>query len=175
MDTGRNTPQQTEAKKETYPEGSLEAKGYTIKPSPRGGRFILYRLGEKENEPIDEVKETQKWLEETSALINVPIDTVKKAKLKAKNTPKKSENNETTKTTTQTFEILTSKLNQVSPDSGVINGRAYLGFWLPAKVTEDDGVKVRKIFYLLFNDGELVPADSETLSAKNIFLHSDPV
>jgi hypothetical protein len=176
MNTGRNiTPTEEILTPPTFIEGSLEAKGYAIKSSPRGGGFLLYKIGETELEPIDTIKETDKWMKETSASINISIDLLKKSYLKEKNRPKKTSVNETTKVSTTTFEILTSKLNQVAPDSGVIGDRAYLGFWLPARVQEADGLKVRKIFHLLFNDGELVPADPETLSSKEIYLRSDPV
>ena len=138
MNSGRKiTPPSIQESSITPPkfiEGSIEAKGYAIKSSPRGGGFLLYKIGETELEPIDTIKETDKWMKETSTTINIPIDLLKKAYLKAKNMPKKPEGNTTNKITTTTFEILTSKLNQVAPDSGVIGDRAYLGFWLPARV-----------------------------------------
>jgi hypothetical protein len=185
MNTGRNNEQ-----KETdnniialidgtvtpkYPEGSLESLGYCIKPSPRGGGFMLYKIGKKELDPIDDIKETQKWLVETGQSINVPIDALKKAILIAKNTPKKKSSNETSKISTKTFEILTNKLSRIDPDSGIIADRPYLGIWLTAKVQSENGTKIQQIFHLLFNDGELIPADQETLNSKDIFLHSEPI
>ena len=159
MDSGRTTKQET---KEVYPPGSLEAtSGYTIKKAPNGGGFLLYKIGEKDLEPIDIVKETKTWYDETAKKNNLNADLLRFSLVKAKATPKKKAT-ETSKVSTTTFEILTNKVNRINPDSGVVNEKAYLGVWLPAKVQTEEGVKVQQIFHLLFNDGELIPADSET-------------
>jgi len=180
MDAGRTVKQDTAAKV-TYLPDSLEAQcGFTIRKAPTGGGFIFYWIDtdEKGNEhlnPIDEVGESKSWLEETAQAWMLDLALLKTAKAKAKATPKNKANETTKVTQTTTFEIIQSKISRINPDSGVVNERAYLGVWLPAKVHEEDGIKIRHIFHLLFNDGELVPADSDRLSSKDIFLHSDPV
>lgn len=165
----------------TYSQDSLEAQcGLTIRKAPKGGGFIFYWIDtdEKGNEllhPIDEVGESKAWLEETAQAWMIDLDLLKMAKVTAKAEPKKKANETTKVNTTTTFEIITNKISRINPDSGVVNERAYLGVWLPAKVQEEEGVKIRNVFHLLFSDGELVPANSETLNNKDIFLRSDPV
>src|SRR5208283_3359709 len=166
MNTGRTT-QQLQQKEAIIEPGTLEAKGYTIKPSPRGGGFLLYRSGEKE-EAIDIVGETQKWMEETAKSLNLQsTDILRKALTKAKATPKKTP--ETSKNSPNILEIVTSDVYRGAPDSGIFDGKAYLGVWLPAKITTEDGTTIRQIFHLLFSNGELVRGDTEALSEQGIF------
>ena len=181
MDTGRTVKQEAETKKTTYPPSSLEAQcGFTIRKASSGGGYIFSWIDtdEKGNEhlnPIDEVNDSKFWLEETAKTWLIDLDLLKMAKAMAKSEPKKKSNETTKINSTTTFEIITNEISRINPDSGVVNGKAYLGVWLPAKVVEEDGLKVRQKFHLLFNDGELVPADSETLNNKDIFLHSEPI
>lgn len=174
MDPGRPIPQEkNDATTKPTPEpGTLEALDYTIKHSPSGGGFLLYKFGEKET-AIDLVKDTQKWLEETAEKLKVPQDVLKAAFVKAKATPKKSAVTSDQKNT-RTMEIVTSNVFRLAPDSGAFNGRAYLGLWLQVKVTDENGSKLQPVFYLLFSDGELVPGDAETLSDRGIYLISNP-
>ena len=181
MNTGRATKQEQTTAKISYPIPSLEAEyGFTIRKAPTGGGFLFYWIsmdgnGNEQLNPLETVSETKAWLTETAKAYGIDLDLLKFSKAMAKAT-KKNKANETTKVTkTTTFEIIENKINRINPDSGVVNERAYLGVWLPAKVQEEDGVKIRQIFHLLFSDGELVPADSDTLSSKDIFLHSEPV
>jgi hypothetical protein len=172
MDTGRTTQQQQQI--ETIPEpGTLEALGYTIRPAPKGGGFLLYHLGDKE-EAIDIVRDTQKWLDETAHILNIQSsDPLKKSLIKAKATPKRTTENN--KNNPKVFEIVTSDIYRGSPDSGVVEGKAYLGIWLPAKVTDDKGTSIQQVFHLLFSDGELVAGDPETLSNRGMFLSAQPI
>jgi hypothetical protein len=175
VDTGRTTKQEAESTVKPTPEpGTLEALGYAIRSAPKGGGFLLYRLGEKE-EAIDIVRETQKWIEETAHTLGIqPCQALKIALIKAKATPKKTASTSDQKNIRQ-FEIVTSNVFRLAPDSGVVDGRAYLGLWLPAKVTDDNGIKLQQVFHLLFSDGELVPGDPETLGERGIYLVSNPI
>ena len=182
MDTGRTQKQEKETTpKVTYLPDSLEALcGFTIRKAPNGSGFIFYWIsfdskGNEQLNPIEEVGESKTWLSETADKWLIDLDLLKMAKVVAKAEPKKKSNETTKVNSTTTFEIITNEISRISPDSGVVNDKAYLGVWLPAKVQEEDGMKVRQIFHLLFHDGELVPADSETLSSKDIFLHSEPI
>lgn len=152
--------------------GSLEALGYSIRPAEKGGGFLLYSLGEKEA-PLDIVRDTTKWLTETANKLAFPLDVLKTALVKAKATPKKTAASE--QKSQKLFEIVTSSVFRLVPDSGIINGRAYLGLWLPVKVTTDEGTTFQQVFHLLFSDGELVPGDPETLGARDIYLASHPI
>ena len=174
VDTGRTTKQEAESTVKPTPEpGTLEAYGYAIRPAEKGGGFLLYSLGEKEA-AVDIVRDTQKWLDETAKKFMVPNDALKTALVKAKSTPKKTTTTSEQKNIKQ-FEIVTSSIFRLAPDSGTVDGRAYLGLWLPAKVTDDNGIKLQQVFHLLFSDGELVPGDPETLGERGIYLVSHPI
>ena len=172
MNTGRAlTQQQQQAELTITPEpGSLEELGYTIRPAPKGGGFLLYRLGDKE-EAIDIVRETQKWIEETAQSYKIPSDMLKKALVKAKATPKRI--TEKTKNNAKIFEIVTNEVYRGAPDSGILEDKAYIGLWLPAKTIDDPTVK--PVFHLLFSDGELITGDPETLSDHGMFLSAQPI
>jgi len=147
---------------------TLETYGYTIRPSERGGGFLLY----KGEEPIELVRESQKWMEDTAHHLRIlPSDHLNAALVKAKATPRDKTQKEDTKLE---YEIATSSVLRLAPDGGVIEGRAYMGLWLPVKVTTDHGKKLDWIFHLLFSDGELIPGDPETLSAYGIYLTTKP-
>ena len=178
MDSGREIKEK-DKKFPTYQTPSLEAEfGFTIRKSPNGGGFLLHWISVDENgaeqlNPLDEVSESKSWLTETAETYGIDLDLLKKSKVMAKAEPKKK--SDASKPNLTLFEIIPKKISRIAPDSGVINDRAYLGLWLPAKVKDDNGTKIQNIFHLLFNDGELVPADSETLHNKDIFLQTDPV
>jgi len=146
---------------------NLETYGYSIRPAARGGGFLLY----KDEEPTELVRETQKWMDDITHRLKIMPDHITAALVKAKATPKDKTQREDTKLE---YEIATSSVIRLSPDGGVIEGRAYMGLWLPVKVTGDHGVKLDWIFHLLFSDGELVPGDPETLSAYGIYLTTKP-
>jgi hypothetical protein len=164
-----------------YNTDSLEALyGYTIRKSTNNNDLIFYWIEIDENSqeklhPIEEVNNTQKWLTDISTAWNIDKDTLKTAKIKAKATIKKKDKNNK-EIDDSPFEILTNPINRVSPDSGVIDGKPYLGVWLQVKFEgKDGGEEIKQAFYLLFNDGELILAENQVLATKDIYLTGKPV
>ena len=148
---------------------TLETYGLSIKPAEIGGGFLLY----KGEDAIDIVRDTKTWLENTAHRFNIqPSECLKAAIVKAKSTPKIKQKE---KERLKQYEIATGSIYLVSPDAGVINGRAYMGLWLPVKVTTERGSKLDRVFHILFSDGELVPGDPETLSSYGIYLTTQPI
>ena len=60
---------------------TLETHGYSIKPSPKGSGFLLYQ----EEKPVSMVRESIKWMEETSRKYDLPKEAIETALLQAKN------------------------------------------------------------------------------------------
>jgi len=148
---------------------TLDTYGYTIRPSERGGGFLLY----DGDEPIELVRESQKWMDDTAHRLRIlPSGHLNAALVKAKATPKEKTQRTETKLD---YEIATSTITRLAPDGGVVDGRAYMGLWLPVKVTTEYGKKLDWIFHLLFSDGELIPGDPETLSEYGIYLTTNPI
>jgi len=67
---------------------TLETYGYSIKPSPKGSGFLLYR----DEKPVSMVRESLKWMEETSRKYDLPINAIETALLQAKNGTYSDEN-----------------------------------------------------------------------------------
>ena len=150
-------------------EVNLETYGYSIKPAQRGGGFLLLQ----DNEGIKLVRESKKWLEKTSKEYKVPFELLEKALIQAKQTPRNKEEEQEP----DHVEIITENLNHVSPDAGVVDGKAYVGLWLPVKITdpETEITRITHKFYLLFSDGELIPGTPAQLSQRGIYLVCNPV
>jgi hypothetical protein len=167
VDTGRTPPF----------NNPLLKHGYLIKPADRGGGFILYSIkiseeGEETRKPVDLVRQSIKWLTKTANKLKIPEDLLKEALLIAKTTPKK-----TIVGNDPTVEIYTGNIELLSPDSGIYNGRAYVGIWLPVKLTDPE-TKISTIsrrFYLCFSDGEIIRGDKATLSDLGIHLITNPI
>lgn len=149
---------------------SLEGFGYEIRCAERGGGFILY----KDGKGIKIVRESKRWLQSTAKEHDIPFSVLEVALITAKSTPKQK--NDST-IDDKTVEIVGENLIHVSPDIGVVDGRAYVGVWLPVKITdpETELSYVSHRFYLLFSDGELVEGKPATLSNMGIYLLCNPV
>lgn len=183
MNSGRkHSSEKQVAPAANYEEHTLEAEyGFTIRPAPRGGGFLFSWIGIDEQgeeilNPLDSVTETKKWLEDTAQIYGLDFELLKQSKLQAKNTPKPKKQTDSEATNKDAiFEIITEKINHIAPDSGLVENRPYLGFWLLTKVKSEEGTTVKQVFHLLFDDGDLVPYDPATLLSKDITLESQPV
>jgi hypothetical protein len=150
---------------------TIEDQGFSIRPAERGGGLLAFR-GE---EAIAEVKDSSASRNELAAKMGVDRALLDAAILKAKSTPRRREEKENPEP--QTYEILSTPLARLAPDSGIIEGRHYIGVWLPCKVKDPttgfESIKQR--FHLLFSDGELISGDEATLNSRHLYLTLDPI
>jgi len=150
----------------------LEDHGLSIRPAERGGGFMLYK-GEN---PVEIVRESKKWMDDTAHAHKVPAELLKATLLKVKATPKPGRA-ETEAPEPLSYEIVRTTINRIPPDAGVVDGRAYVGLWLPCKYKDPEtGVELlREKFHLLFSDGEIIAADEATLAEKGLYLVCKPI
>jgi hypothetical protein len=151
---------------------TLETYGLSIKPAERGGGFMLY----KGEDPVEIVRESKKWMVDIAHSLNVRVELLKSALIKAKATPKPGKA-EAEAPKPLSYEIIKTTINRIPPDAGVVDGRAYVGLWLPCKYKDPDtGAELlREMFHLLFSDGEIIPADEVTLAKKGLYLLCKPI
>ena len=150
----------------------LEDHGLSIRPAERGGGFMLY----KAEEPIELVRESKKWMDITAHAHKIPFELLKAAVLKTKATPR-AVRDETEASQPLSYEIVKTTINRIPPDAGVVDGRAYVGLWLPCKYKDPEtGAELlREKFHLLFSDGEIIAADEATLAEKGLYLLCKPI
>ena len=150
-------------------ETTLEHFGYTI--TKAGGKYIL-KTSNGEN--IDIVRDSITGREELAHKIKVNPELIKKAYMKAIQEPKNG-NGETKEP--EKLEIFTGDYKTKAPDQGVHDGRAYFGAWLPVKITdqETNTTRIRKMYFLVFDNGDYVEANPHTLSQMGMYLSHTPV
>lgn len=151
----------------------LEAYNHSIRPAEQGGGLLLYR-GE---EPRAKINESKKALGKLADEIGVPFETLNAALLKAKATPKVRPEKSERQEKPLSYEIVTETINRLSPDSGVVDGRAYLGVWLPCKTRDPETniETIRQVFHIVWSDGEIQQADPRSLSESGLYLTLDPI
>src|SRR4030042_875948 len=76
---------------------TLGSHGLSIRPAERGGGLILVKLPEAPEDPVkplEMVKDTQKWMDETVHKYKIDGELLRAALLEVKLTPKKKANDE---------------------------------------------------------------------------------
>ncbi|NLF88843.1 hypothetical protein GX563_08480 [Candidatus Bathyarchaeota archaeon] len=145
---------------------TLESYGFSIRPATKGGGLLLFN----QEEPIDQIKDSDTWLNQTATEHKIPVNTLKKAILKAKAAPKKAQD-----INKSNVQIVTEDLKYIAPDSGIINGKPYLGLWLPCEVpVGEENIKRENIYFLLFSDGSLIQGNPQTLAENGLNLTTLP-
>jgi hypothetical protein len=145
---------------------TLDYYGFSIRPATKGGGLLLF----KQDEPIDQIKDSETWLNQTATEHKIPVNTLKKAILKAKAAPKKAQD-----INKSNVQIVTEDMKYIAPDSGIINGKPYLGLWLPCEVSVgEDNIKRENMYFLLFSDGSLIQGNPQTLAENGLTLTTLP-
>ena len=146
---------------------TLETYDYSIRPATRGGGLLLF----KQDEPIEQIKDSDTWLSKIVEEHKIPLAILKKAILKAKATPKKPQDTNSK----PIAQIVAEDIKYITPDSGIIDGKPYMGLSLPCDLIDENGNSKRQnIYHLLFSDGTLIQGDNQTLAEHGLYLANIP-